>query len=188
MDYYLALRALPYKRCIQPPNLPRPDLQRLGVNYRRIPILAIGRDIYCDTRLIIQKLEELFPSGRLGSVIPFEQGLESVFEAWVAEAGPFWRTAGCIPLSTPVVQDPVWMKDRFDGTGGRFTAEALVKGRPECLSHLKVYYGIAEKMLEDGRRYIFNTDNPTLGDVHAIWTFDWGINLGLHADQGMCQG
>lgn len=43
--------------------LPRPDLSdRLGVTYRRIPVLAIGRDVYCDTSIIAAVLERRFPS------------------------------------------------------------------------------------------------------------------------------
>jgi len=48
MDYYLGLRGLKYLQCIQPPQMPRPDLQALGINYRKIPILAIGRDIIAE--------------------------------------------------------------------------------------------------------------------------------------------
>ena len=44
---------------MQPRILPRPDITRLGINYRRIPLLSIGRDVYLDTRLILQKLEQL---------------------------------------------------------------------------------------------------------------------------------
>lgn len=43
--------------------MPRPDLsERLGVGYRRIPVLAIGNDIYCDTSLIASVLERRFPA------------------------------------------------------------------------------------------------------------------------------
>lgn len=41
---------------------PRPALSELlGINYRRIPVLAIGRDVYCDTSLIASVLERRFP-------------------------------------------------------------------------------------------------------------------------------
>lgn len=183
MDYYLQLRGLPYTRCVQPPNLPRPDLEKLGIKYRRIPLLAIGRDIYCDTRIIIDKLEHMFPDGALGSRQPFEQGLEKVLESWVIDAGPFWRTAGCIPLSAPLLKDPAWIKDRSEGSGGKFSEQMLTQGRPESLAHLRMYYGIAESLLADGREWIFKTERPSLGDVHAIWSFDWGINLTLSAGQ-----
>jgi len=41
---------------------PRPQLiDLLGLHYRRIPVLAIGRDVYCDTFLMAAKLEEKYP-------------------------------------------------------------------------------------------------------------------------------
>ena len=64
--------------------MPRTVLGQLGVKYRRIPIMAIGKDIYCDSRLMIEKLEELYPEGRLGSKEPFEQGVEYLVENWVS--------------------------------------------------------------------------------------------------------
>lgn len=84
---YLALRRIPYVSCIQPVTLPRPDLKkRLGVNYRRIPVMSIGRDIYCDTLIMLEKLEELFPykdgevlrKGKNGN----ERALEKLLEKW----------------------------------------------------------------------------------------------------------
>lgn len=68
-----------------PTTKPRPDLQALGINYRKISILAIGTDaigtdaietdIYIDTSFVIPKLESLYPENLLGSKKPFEQGL-----------------------------------------------------------------------------------------------------------------
>lgn len=82
---YLALRGIPYTRCEQPITQPRPDLAALGVNYRRIPVLAIGRDIYCDTLLILEKLESLYPDSeykRISAINPTELALEKLFEKW----------------------------------------------------------------------------------------------------------
>jgi len=178
MDYYLQLRNLPYKRVVQPSHLPRPDLQRLGINYRRIPLVAIGRDIYCDTRLIIAKFETLFPDGALGARNAFERGVGRVLESWVIDAGPFQRAAGVLPTSSPLVQSEVWLKDRADGSGGKFTLKALKEGRPENLAHLRVYFDLIERdLLADGREYVFGTPQPSLGDVHAVWCFDWVTGL-----------
>ncbi len=44
--------------------------------YRRIPVLQIGADVYCDTRLIARKLDALFPDPPL---VPL--GLEAATEA-----------------------------------------------------------------------------------------------------------
>jgi glutathione S-transferase len=58
--------------------LPRPILtQTFALTYRKIPVLAIGREIYCDTSLIIEALEHYFPASEgWGSVYPGCEGLE----------------------------------------------------------------------------------------------------------------
>ena len=42
--------------------LPRPTLEKIGVTYRRIPILAIGKDFFADSSLIIDTLQKSFNS------------------------------------------------------------------------------------------------------------------------------
>jgi len=104
VDWYLTLRGIPYTHCRVLSRLPRPALTALGVNYRRIPVLAIGRDVYCDTRLIIAKLEQLFPDGNLGSETAFGRGLEKLLETWTIDGGVFWRTAQLIPSDSEVIK------------------------------------------------------------------------------------
>ena len=57
-------------------TLPRPDLaDRLGVKYRRIPVLAIGKDVYCDSSLIATVLERNFTSEQgFGTIFPKRRG------------------------------------------------------------------------------------------------------------------
>ncbi|KAL0575659.1 hypothetical protein V5O48_006315 [Marasmius crinis-equi] len=51
VDHVLLLKNIPHKTVNVSPILPRPEItDALGVIYRRIPIMAIGNDIYCDTR------------------------------------------------------------------------------------------------------------------------------------------
>jgi glutathione S-transferase len=175
-DWVLNLKGLESFRCIVLNRLPRPVLQQLGIQYRRIPILAIGRDIYCDTRLIIDKLEELFPENRIGSRSPFEKGLEHLFENWLVDGGPFWRTSGLIPPTAEVMHDKEWLQDRANMTGRSFDIETLKQGRPESLAHVRMYFNQMEnELLADGREYLLATSEPTLADIHAIWTFDWAL-------------
>jgi glutathione S-transferase len=173
MDWVLTLKGLKYSHCPVLNRLPRPVLERLNIQYRRIPILAIGRDIYCDTRLIIDKLEEMFPDCSIGSKSPFEKGLEHVLENWLCDGGPFGRTAGMIPPTSPAMKDKEWIQDRKNMSGRSFDAESLRRGRPENLAHVRMYFNQMEnELLADGREYIFNTKEPTLADIHSIWTFD----------------
>ena len=57
-------------------TLPRPELSEImGVTYRRIPILAIGRDVYTDTSLIASTLERRYPtSAGYGTLFPPRKG------------------------------------------------------------------------------------------------------------------
>lgn len=59
-----------------PMTLPRPDLaDQLGVKYRRIPVLAIGNDVYCDSSLIASVLERNFtPEQGFGTIFPKRKG------------------------------------------------------------------------------------------------------------------
>ena len=41
--------------------------------------MSIGRDIYCDTRLILQKLEKKFPSSALGATEPDQKALVRLY-------------------------------------------------------------------------------------------------------------
>lgn len=178
MVRYLNLRQLPFSRIRVPPNMPRPILQeRLGINYRRIPLMAIGRDVYIDTRLMLRKLETLYPQDKLGATNSFEQGFEDMLEEFIIDGGPFVRTSGCIPVSAPFVNDKVWMKDRFDGSGGMFTREMLVENRSWCISQLRLYFTMLERVLADGRKWLLNGPKPTLAEVHAGWLYDWALNM-----------
>ncbi|EME86880.1 uncharacterized protein MYCFIDRAFT_151894 [Pseudocercospora fijiensis CIRAD86] len=185
MVRYLNLRRLPFSQIRVPPYMPRPILQeRLGVNYRRIPIMAIGRDIYIDTRLMLAKLETFFPENRLGADDDFGSGVEDLLENLIIDGGPFWRTAGCIPPTAPLMTSEVWTKDRSDGSGGAFTKQALLENRSWSISQLRIYYDIVEKMLRDGRQWILGGDNPGLAEIHAGWVFDWGLNMAQDMGDG----
>ena len=75
--------------------LPRPLItSTFGLQYRRIPILAIGRHIYCDTSLIIEALEHFFPADQgWGTVYPEAQGLgvgEWKYRAMARGFAGFW--------------------------------------------------------------------------------------------------
>lgn len=98
-------------------------------------------------------------------------------QEWIIDGGPFVRTSGCIPVTAPLVQNKVWMKDRFDGSGGMFTKEALVQNRSWCLSQIRLFYIMMEKLLADGRDWILGSANPTLAELHAGWVYDWGLNM-----------
>ncbi|KAL8926195.1 MAG: hypothetical protein Q9208_003098 [Pyrenodesmia sp. 3 TL-2023] len=171
--WYLTLRGIEYAQCLQPPALPREDINALGVKYRRIPIMSIGRDIYCDTRLVLDKLEERFPSGALGASQPDQKALEKLFEQWTVD-GVFTRASQLIPPEMPLFKDPRFTKDREEFMGRSWEIPEVVKGRPEALVHMRQFFELLEStILADGRQWVLKTDIPSLADIHAVWPFYW---------------
>ena len=56
-----ALKQLAWHGVEQPIIAPKPDLTPLTGGYRRIPVLQLGADVYCDTALIARVLETVAP-------------------------------------------------------------------------------------------------------------------------------
>ena len=124
--------------------------------------------MYCDTRLILQKLEQLFPQGRLGAVSPEHRALQKLLEIWTVEASVFVRAAQLIPSSMPLLEDPKFRADREDFNGRKWTKEAIDAMRPEALVHIKSAFAIMEStLLADGRAWLLNTERPCLADIEG---------------------
>jgi len=82
-----AYKNAPWHAVTQSMWLPRPHLTPMTGAYRRIPVLQIGADLYCDTRLIARKIDQLFPESPL-----YPKGLEAA-----ADCITQWPTATCSP-------------------------------------------------------------------------------------------
>ncbi|KAK2019318.1 glutathione S-transferase [Colletotrichum eremochloae] len=187
--WYLALRGIPYVQCMQPPVLPRPDVNKLGIVHRRIPILAIGRDIYYDTRLMLRKLEQLYPSRpRLGAAVPEQVAIERLLEAFIIDGGVFSNSINVLPTDLPMLRDPKhnWFKDREDYVGRKHSVETIQRGRPTAVNEIRRTMELLETtLLADGRDWILKTDGPGLADIEAVWLPHWltGIPGALPKEQ-----
>lgn len=87
----LGYKKLAWKSVIIPRIMPKPDVVALTGGYRRTPLLQIGADIYCDTALICDVLEQrqpapsLYPQGSTGAV--------RIVAQW-ADSTLFWAAMG----------------------------------------------------------------------------------------------
>ena len=83
----LGYKKLAWKSVIIPNIMPKPDVIALTGGYRRTPLLQIGADIYCDTALICNVLEQhqrapaLYPQGVSGTVRIIAQWADSALFA-----------------------------------------------------------------------------------------------------------
>jgi len=158
--------------------MPRPDVAKLGINYRRIPLLSIGRDVYLDTRLIIEKLEQLPGRPKLGAANNNERVTERLLQAFNIDGGIFNYCFQALPTDLPLLQDPAYYKDRGDYIGFDVTKESLIRNRADAIAELRGAFDFLEKtLLADGREWALGTDGPRLADIEAIWPFHWLTGL-----------
>ncbi|KAM3416325.1 hypothetical protein BST61_g7930 [Cercospora zeina] len=171
---YLALRNISYAECLQPAILPRPDMEALGVKYRKSPVMAIGREVYVDTRIIVAKLEELFPASAAhpGLSTPSTTGLAGLLQKLMVDVSVFSKVVSQIPQDLPMLRDAKFAKDRAEfRTADQKRNPHLV--RPEGAVHLRECFGIVEALLADGREWVGNTERLSLADLEGAWALEW---------------
>jgi hypothetical protein len=102
----LIMAGIPFQVCEQPFVLPRPIMKDLGIVYRRIPINAIGKDFYCDNRVFMDAVQQIFPekAGRLA-----RSPADHAYEAFGYKS--FWVTLSLVPSS---LFSEEFLKDRAE--------------------------------------------------------------------------
>ena len=144
---------------LQPLAMPRPDLARLGIAYRRIPVLAIGRDVYLDTRLQLRKLEELednVAAPKLGADTPEGLALERLLELLTTDGGTtFSGITSLLPADMPLFKDEAFVRDRADFLGGvELKPETMRRARPDALRELAGVFKLFETTLLADRKSV----------------------------------
>jgi glutathione S-transferase len=91
------------------PVPPKTNFVPLTGGYRRMPVLQIGADVYCDSALIIRKLEEIAPTP---SVFPEgTSGIASMIADWADHRAFKWILLSAYPDFLEHMPD-VFVKDR----------------------------------------------------------------------------
>lgn len=139
--------------------------------------MSIGRDIYCDTLLMLEKLTELYPvtdeNPGISATKPHDRALERLLEKWT-DAVVFKYAAAAIPPDHAVMGDKNFTDDRKELWGRDWTAEHQSSLRPEALVNLRANMEFLEHdLLVEGQDFIFPGSTPTISDIHAAWIFTW---------------
>lgn len=105
--------------------LPRPLLTHtFALSYRKIPVLAIGREVYCDTSLIIEALEHYFPPTQgYGSVYPKFEGVDEwTYRGLVRGFASFWMDV----REQPQIQPTGLSSSSLEKVGNDIDANTIV--------------------------------------------------------------
>lgn len=164
----LALKDLAWRAVEQPTIMPKPQLLPLTGGYRRIPVLQIGADVYCDTQLIARVLERLQPTPTIhpgGS-----EGICQAVNLWADRHFFFTTTVILFDLIGPHVPKE-FIDDRTKMMGGRGNFADLPKQAPFARAQARSFADFLAAQLADGRRFMLGGEF-SLADAacyHPIW-------------------
>ena len=165
----LGYKGLAWRSVTIPPVMPKPMLTPLTGGYRRTPVLQVGADVWCDTRLILRELERRHP----------EPTLYPAQCAALADAVVYWAEHRIVrPVSlymSGMNQDVLPERLAADRARMRGLAEPTPEVvRRAALRHaplVRVQLARVERMLAEGRAWIAGPA-PSEADFavyHAIW-------------------
>ena len=161
-----AFKRLSYRSVNQPMWMPKPHLTPLTGGYRRIPVMQIGADVYCDTALIARKLEELQPKPSL-----YPDGSEAMIEAVAAWADrQLFLT--CVPIVFGALADvlPEQLLDDRKKMRPDLDVGQLRAAAPSLRAALGAWCGRLDRMLA-GRKYLFGSAFSVADAAvyHCLW-------------------
>lgn len=176
----LGIKKLEWWACDEPVIMPKPELVALTGGYRKIPVMQIGADIYCDSQIIIRELERRFPTPSI--FVGGDRGLGWGTTMWTDRV--FFQAAVAIIFGggTPLA-DEAFIKDREKLTGRPFDIAAMKAAAPLLAEQFRAQLGWIEEQLSDGRSFLAG-DKPGIADAAVFynlafmrWTSPAGTKL-----------
>lgn len=147
----LGIKKLAWTAVDQPVIMPKPELVALTGGYRRIPVMQIGADIYCDSQLIVRELERRFPEPTL-----FPQG-----DHGLAYANAMWSDRSIFQAAVAIIfgglGDKVpaaFVNDRTALSGRSFDPATMQAAVPHMEAQIRAHIALLSDQLADGRRFL----------------------------------
>ncbi len=160
-----AVKRLAWRGVEQPMWNPKPKLTPLTGGYRRIPVMQIGADIYCDTACIVRELEARYPEP---SIYAGNRGAAETI-AWWADRQLFTAAAGLVLATVGQTLPPEFKADREKMVPG-LRIDALGEQAPHAKNQFRAFCQALEHQL-GGRSYVLG-EAFSLADAscfQALW-------------------
>jgi glutathione S-transferase len=160
----LGLKGLAWRSVQVSMVMPRPELGVLTGGYRKIPVLQIGADVYCDTRLIVRELERrypqptLFPNGSLG--------LSLALTPWSDRT--FFDPGAGLSMGLNKAFIPKAVIDDRKSFFNFMDFDALESDIPHLYTQFRAGLELVESMLADGRAYVLGPQ-VSFADIDAYF-------------------
>lgn len=160
----LGVKGLSWRSVIQPVIMPKPELVPLTGGYRRIPVLQIGADVYCDTQAILAEIEARQPRPAV------VRGADWAVNLWadrlffqVTVAVVFGETADAVPQA--------FIADREKLSGRPFDIAAMKAAAGPMKAQWRAHAAWIERGLASND--FLGGSTPSLADIAAYMNVWW---------------
>ena len=164
------LKGLAWRSVVVPMVLPKPNLMPLTGGFRRVPVLQIGADIYCDTLRIAMELDRRCPEPPL---LPESgAGFDGILATW-AERVLMWPTARYVTgMNRDALSEP-FFRDRSEMRGHTTpTMEQVAASLPHQERQLHHMLRWVENLLGEERLFA-SWRTPRLADFALYQRLWW---------------
>lgn len=163
----LALKRVPWFAVPQPDVMPKPDLVPLTGGYRRIPVLQVGADVYCDSQLIARELERRHPAPTI-----YPNASEATCHAWNlwADRLLFLPAVAVVFADLGDLVPKRFIEDRSKMMPGRDFSE-VPRQAPAAREQVRALVATLDAQLADGRPFLLGAE-ASLADaacMHPLW-------------------
>lgn len=164
---------------------PRPALASLAGGYRRIPVLQLGADVFCDSNLILRVLDTVQPTPPLHGD---DDALSGAVSQWLEP-----RTFAVFsPLAFRTPQDAggafgsdevrrAFARDRAGFMAPMLDVRKNRENVATCAAHARILAAWVDARLVDGRPFLTGAA-PTHADFSAFHPFFWLRDKSARAD------
>jgi len=171
----LGIKGLSWRAVEQPVIMPKPDLVCLTGGYRKIPVLQLGADIYCDSQMIIRELDRRFPDSALpDGELPGSTGLGYPLGFWT-DREVFQAAVAIIFGGLGDAVDESFKKDREALMGRPFDTDQMKQAVPIMTEQMRGHMAMLEARLADGRPFLGGTQ-AGLADASAYYNI-WFVRI-----------
>lgn len=179
----LGYKGLAWRSVKVPRVAPKPDLVALTGGYRKVPVLQIGADVYCDTHLIAEVLEARHPEP---SIRTAPGRFTEIVEHWV-DTNLFARAVGYTFGALADFLPDALLADRAALRGAPLEREALKAALPLATQELRTQLAWLESALSaahtDGAPFV-NGARPGGGDF-TLYSTLWFLANGRFDFSGL---
>lgn len=159
----LGRKSLTWRSVATPMVMPKPDHVELTGGYRRVPVLQIGADIFCDTHCIARALDRLYPETPLAP--PGRETVEHALSRW-AETTFMMGVLALFGIGGVFSEE--FMEDRrktMVPPGANLDQTKVILGSK--LLQIRANLDLLERQLADGRAFLLGSE-PGLSDISAF--------------------